>query len=267
MRGLRPAILAAGALILLASPLSAQPVALTPGPPSGERGLIPRYRFHLAAESLAIEDARFDWDADFGGDLDLVDYGLGRITALANYEVMLGEQLQQFDPNQGNYTLDVSVSARWRTAEFAAVFHHMSRHLSDRPKQFPIDWNMVGLRASYDANRRATHLQIDGRALWTVARSFVDYDGELGLTTSLAHDLNPRVSVVANAEAYLMRVDGASSTRSSQNGGRVEGGLRIAGSKGVVEFIAGYERRVDADPFEGRPLTWGYFGFRLLSAS
>ena len=254
-------------LLALASPLAAQVVSLSPGSPSGEQGFLPRYRFHLSAQSLVIDDPRFDWDADFGGDLDLFDYGVGRLTAVANYEAMLGEQLQLFDPNQGNYMLDVSLSYRVRAAEFAGVFHHISRHLSDRPKRFPIDWNMLGARGSYDAARGATHLQLDGRALWTLARSYVDYQGELGLTASLQRDVGPRVTLVANAEAYVLRVDGATSSRGSQNGGRVEGGVRVAGSKGVVEFIAGWERRVDADPFEAKPQNWGFFGFRLLSAN
>jgi hypothetical protein len=261
-----PIALAAAALLALVSPLEAQPVSLTPGPPSGATGLIPRYRFHLAAEALASDDPRFDWDADFGGDLDLVDYGVGRVTALANYEVLLGEQLQQFDPNQGNYALDLSASYRWRTAEFAAVFHHISRHLSDRPKPFPIDWNMAGLRVSYDATLPETHLQLDGRALWTVSKSYVDYAGEVGFTVALRRDLTPRLSLVANTEAYVLRVEGGTSGRGAQNGGRIEGGLRIAGAKGVVEFIGGYERRVDADPFEALPVSWGFVGFRLLSA-
>jgi len=264
-RPLAPAVLVM--LLVLASPVAAQVVSLSPGPPSGEQGFLPRYRFHLSAESLVIDDPRFDWDADFGGDLDLVDYGVGRLTALANYEAMLGEQLQHFDPNQGNYTLDVSLSYRVRAAEFAGVFHHISRHLSDRPKGFPIDWNMLGVRGSYDVNRGATHLQLDGRALWTLARSYVDYQGELGLTASVQRDVRPRATLVANAEAYVLRVDRATSARGSQNGGHIEAGLRVAGSKGIIEFIAGWERRVDADPFLGRPESWGYLGFRLLSAN
>ena len=264
----RPFALAAFVVLFaLASPLAAQPVSLSPGPPSGERGFLPRYRFHLSAESLVINDPRFDWDADFGGDLDLFDYGSGRLVGLANYEAMLGDQLQLFDPNQGNYTLDLSLSYRLRATEFAAVFHHISRHLSDRPKRFPIDWNMLGVRAAYGVSRGATHVQLDGRALGTLARSYVDYQGELGVTASLQRDVRPRVTLVANAEAYVLLVDHATSGRGSQNGGRVEGGLRVAGSKGVLELIAGWERRVDADAFQRLPESWGYFGFRLLSAN
>ena len=67
-----------------------------------------------------------------GGDFDLVDYVYGRLAILADYEAVLGDELQLFDPNQASYTLEVSVSARLRGTELAGVLHHVSRHLSDR---------------------------------------------------------------------------------------------------------------------------------------
>ena len=54
------------------------------------------------------------WDADFGGELDVVDYGVGRFTFEANYQVVVGEEIRYFDPNQGNYILAGNVSARTR---------------------------------------------------------------------------------------------------------------------------------------------------------
>ena len=253
-------------LFASAAPVLAQTVSLTPEPPSGARGLLPRFRFYLSAATLLTDDERFDWDADFGGDIDLVDYGVGRVTALANFETVLGDQLRDFDPNQGNYTLDVSASLRSKRLEAALVFHHISRHLSDRPKPFPIDWNMVGLRVAYEISRPGTRIQIDGRLLDTVTRSFVDYRAEIGGSVSLRRELNPRVSLIASGDGYGMFVETAS-LRGHQNGGRLEAGLRVSGSKGAVELFAGYERRIDADPFEQRPRTWMFAGFRLLSAN
>lgn len=253
-------------LVACAAPALAQTVALTPEPPSGQRGLLSRYRFYLSATSVNSDDDRFDWDADVGGDMDLVDYGTGRITALANFETVLGGEFRQFDPNQGNYTLDVSASLRSKVVEAALVFHHLSRHLSDRPKQFPIDWNMLGVRVAYEISRPGTRIQIDGRLLDAVTRSFVDYRAEVGGSVSVRCELSPRVSLIASGDAYGLLVDESVSGRGHQNGGRLEGGLRVSGSKGAVELFAGYERRIDADPFELRPRTWMFVGFRLLSA-
>ena len=52
------------------------------------------------------------WDADFGGEVDVVDYGVGRVSFTTNYEVVMGTQLRRFDPNQGNYILAGTASAR-----------------------------------------------------------------------------------------------------------------------------------------------------------
>jgi hypothetical protein len=259
----------AGALglgaLLLAPPAVAQPVALAPEAPSGARGLLPRYRFYLSADALRSGDRRFDWDADVGGDLDLLDYGRGRVTALANFETVLGDQLREFDPNQGNYTLDLSASVRSGTTELALVFHHLSRHLSDRAKSFPIDWNMLGLRSSSEWTRAATRVQVDARSLWTLRRSFVDYRAEVGAGARVRRDVSRRLALVAGGELYGLLVDRRQFGRRHQGGGRVELGVRVAGAMGAVELFAGVERRVDADPLDPRPQSWGFLGFRLLS--
>jgi len=67
----------------------------------------PRAEFRMGAEHLSgIDDERFRWDANFGGALDLVDYTAGRLIFAASYQAILGEELQKFDPNQGNYILE-----------------------------------------------------------------------------------------------------------------------------------------------------------------
>jgi hypothetical protein len=105
-----------------------------------------RYDFHLSAAALAIDDDRFSWDTHFGGNLDIFDYVIGRTSVLIDYEAVLGTQLRAFDPNQGNYTLEATSSARLRGTEVALMFHHVSRHLSDRPKTAAIAWNVLGVR-------------------------------------------------------------------------------------------------------------------------
>ncbi|MES1254745.1 MAG: hypothetical protein ABUS56_04005, partial [Acidobacteriota bacterium] len=105
-----------------------------------------RYDFHMSAAALAIDDPRFSWDTHFGGELDVFDYVVGRTSVLVDFEAVLGDEFRAFDPNQGNYTLEVSSSARVSGTEVAAMFHHVSRHLSDRPKPFAVAWNVLGAR-------------------------------------------------------------------------------------------------------------------------
>src|SRR4051812_17644646 len=131
-----------------AVPAAAQPTSGAPAPAQASTAteFLPRYTFHLAAEHLSSDDRQFVWDTNFGGELDLVDCVAGRATFVANYQAILGEQFRRFDPNQGNYILGGSLSLRPRGFEVAAVFHHESRHLSDRVKRQAVDWNMLGAR-------------------------------------------------------------------------------------------------------------------------
>ena len=139
---------------------------------------VPRYEFHLGAERLAQSDPRFVWDTNFGGSIDFVDYGLGRTTFTANYEAVLGQEFRTFDPNQGNYLLDLSSSVRAGGVEVAGMLHHTSRHLSDRPKRFPVDWNMLGVTLRHETRHGALTLVTGGDVMRTILKSYVDYDWE-----------------------------------------------------------------------------------------
>lgn len=99
--GVRHAVVVAGLLGLLATvPALAQaPRAITPAP---ERwGLFTNYNVHIGIETVSGDDPRFQFDMDAGGDLDIWDYVRGRVNTAFNYEAILGEEYQPFDPNQG----------------------------------------------------------------------------------------------------------------------------------------------------------------------
>src|ERR1051325_1810542 len=134
-------------LIRRSLPLVALFACAHPAYAQGPIQFFPRYDFHLGAERLSQSDPRFVWDTNFGGDMDFVDYGRGRATFAANYEAVLGKEFRAFDPNQGDYLLDTSLSGRVHGYEFAALLHHTSRHLGDRFKRIPVAWNMFGVTA------------------------------------------------------------------------------------------------------------------------
>jgi hypothetical protein len=54
------------------------------------------YNFHISLEAISHADPRFRWDAHAAGDLDLVDFGWGRVNLLADYEVVMGDELRPF---------------------------------------------------------------------------------------------------------------------------------------------------------------------------
>lgn len=225
----------------------------------------PRAEFRMGAEHLSgIDDPRFRWDANFGGEVDLVDYSAGRLIFVANYQAILGEELQKFDPNQGNYILEGALTARLRQTEAAVVFHHQSRHLGDRPKDQPVDWNMLGGRVRRAFLLGATYLDAQADLRGTVQRSFVDYRWELDTSLRADRLLRPAIGVFAAGGVRYLGVDGTAA-RDGQTGYRAEGGFRFEGGSGAVELFVAAERRIDPYPMEFGTATWMSAGFRLLS--
>jgi len=242
------------ALVASASPAWAQNPIL----------FFPRFDFRLGADHLSTSDPRFVWDTNFGGDMDFLDYGRGRFTFAANYEAVLGEQFRSFDPNQGSYLLDFSSSLRERGFEVAALFHHTSRHLSDRFKRDPLDWNMLGARVRRDVRRRSMQVHAQGDVLGTLLKSNVDYNWDANGSVQVRIPLRPHISAISEGRLRLIGVDG-SRGRGTQHGARGEAGLRFEGQGGAVELIVAAERRIDAYPFENSAMSWFSAGFRFVS--
>ncbi len=252
---------AAAWLLALAAPAAAQQM---PSPTPAGPGFLTRYDFHLTGTALAIDDARFTWTARFGGDLDLIDYVAGRATITADYETVLGDELRPFDPIQGNYILEAAASLRAGRTEIVGVFHHVSRHLGDRPKVFAIAWNTLGARVLRRWSMGATTLDVNVDGARVVQKAFVDYSWIGQADVVLRRTLSPRAGVFVHGMGQTFGVDPLLARRERQTGGLVEGGVRLEGSGAAMELFAGYERRVDADAIDRRPQHWAMAGFRLL---
>jgi len=230
-------------------------------------GFLTSYRFHLNASRLASNNENFVWDADFGGDIDVFDLQYFRGNMLVNFESIVGNGFRPIDPNQGNYTIDLSTW--WRTvvpgAELGATLHHVSRHLSDRDKDFAIAWNMLGFQYISPLQIGAWDLEIGYRLLKTIRRSFVDYTAEIGGDVRTVRPLHRRVSLVIGGEITLVPVDAAERGRDNQYGGRLEIAARFPGGAGAGEVFVARERRIDAEPFDMQPTNFTMVGFRFLS--
>lgn len=254
-------------LLFFAAPAAAQLLQPTVAPSSGAPEFLSRYDFQLAASALdAPDDVRFSWDTHFGGSLDVVDYVVGRTAMRVDYEAVLGHEYRAFDPNQGNYTLEASSSLRIGDAtEVVGIFHHVSRHLSDRPKQPAIAWNEAGVRLLHRLELGDTTVDADLEGGAVVQHAIVDYHwiGELGLV--VRHPITPRVGAFAQGSGQLIGVDETINGRGTQAGGVAEAGLRIAGRGGALEVFAGFERRIDAYPIGIESKQWALAGFRLVS--
>ncbi len=259
---IRRAALASCFTIVAAARAGAQQPLREP-PSSGQ--FLSRFDFHLSAAGLAASDPRFKWDTHWGGDFDFVDYVRGRLTFLADYEAVLGKEFRLFDPNQGNYTLEVSSSFRVGGTEFAGALHHLSRHLGDRPNRQAIAMNVATARVlrQVDVGTATLALRADGGPV--VARAYVDYTWMAVGEALLRRPLTPHAGLFGRAHAEIYAVDHAIAGRSRQQGGRLEAGVRLAGTGGALELFGGYERVVDAYPLDRQPLRWAFAGFRIVN--
>lgn len=234
-------------------------------PPARGAAFLSRFAFGAGIERIfAADDPRFEWDAKWGAELDLIDYGPGALTFGAAYEVLLGDEFREFDPNQGNYTLGGSASIDAGPVELAGVFHHVSRHLSDRPKRSAVDWNMMGgrVRTGFARGRTAVQGRMDIRGV--VAKSFVDYEWEVDAEARALVRMTPRTALVGLGALRVVGVDG-SRGRGNQHGWRADGAIRFDGSAAALELFAAVERRIDPYQLEFSTLTWLTTGFRLGS--
>ena len=243
-------------------------VAQTPNdneePPAAHVQLLPRTTFLLSAEHLADQDLAFVWDMNFGGALDVIDYGAGRATFVANYQAILGDEFRHFDPNQGNYVLSGTASLRARGVEVAGVFYHQSRHLADRDNRVAVAWNMAGVRLerSLTTGRARVDGRVDVRGV--VARAFVDYTWEIEGAVRSDVQIRPTVAVLFAGTIRRLGVDD-SQNRGDQTGFRGETGVRFEGRRGAMEFFLAAEQRIDPSPLQFGTARWASVGFRLLS--
>ena len=232
--------------------------------PAEAQEWFPRFDFHLDGEYATSGDPRFNWFFDFGGDVDVVRNDRVRAVFIANYEAGAGEQFRRFDVNQANYMLEGALLFRAGGVELGPVWHHVSRHLSDRPTRFPIDWNMISLRVrdAHTTGRVDMSWRADARA--TVTNAFVDYSWEFEAHGGLGYHLTPRFALTAANTWRVVGVDG-SRGRGTQLEGRVEAGLRMQGRAAAAELFVGAERRIDPYPIEFATASWFLAGLRLSS--
>jgi hypothetical protein len=224
---------------------------------------MPRFDFALWAAALKHEDERFSWDAHFGGDIDVFDYVHGRISSFMDYQTVLGSEFRPFDPYQSNYVLEVSSSLRTRAGELAGIFHHVSRHLGDRPKEFAIAWNVLGVRFLRQERLGGVTVDVVADIGAITQHSYVDYRWAGNGDVVVHRPLTPRTGVYLRGTTHVMGVN-EERARDTQVGARAEGGVRFLGDAGAGELFLGYERRVDADPLDFTAQRWFLVGFRAL---
>jgi hypothetical protein len=213
---------------------------------------------------LSSDSPRYNWEANYGGEFGIVAYGRTQLTFVANYQAVLGEQMWEFDPNQGNYLVAGSLTTVFGGIEAGPTFYHQSRHLSDRAKDFPVDWNMLGGRVAKHIEEGAgtVDLRVDLRR--SIVKSYVDSEWELNAGGRGQYRLHRHVALVGGGFLRRLTVDDTHG-RGPQTGGRVDGGIRIDGTNAAVEFFLAVERRIDPYPLDFGTERWTSVGMRFIS--
>jgi len=226
---------------------------------------MPRYDFGLAITHVASPDSRFSWDGVIDADFDLVDYAKGRTSFLAQYDVVMGNQLRPFDPNQGDYTFEITSSLRVHKTEIAGLFHHLSRHLSDRQNVESIAYNSMGARLLHNFTIGKFRLNVREDFAGVIRRNFLDYAWTNDLNISSRRPFTRSMQLFGSADIATFGIVQSVDSRPSQNGIRLESGVHFKGANGSIELFTGWEKRVDAYPLQRTSERWALAGFRIQS--
>lgn len=250
-------------LLVCASRATAQ---VPPASSGASPAFFTRADFSLSWEWLQTSDPRFTWDSHVGVDLDLFAYRAARLNLTADYEAVLGSERRAFEINHENYRIEASGAYVVHSIEVAGVFHHSSRHLSDRANSAVIAWNIAVLRAGRQIAVGKAILNAQLEVGHVLQHTYVDYAWTSGLRLAIRRPLNQRAALFAAGAGGLIGVDPKKAGRTERLcGARLETGVRIRGQTADVEFFASYERRIDAYPIDRVRVRWSGIGFRFLS--
>ena len=210
-------------------------------------------------------ETAFDWDLDMSIDFDVFDLGFSRFNVFGNFETIIGSELRAIDPNQSNYTVDLSIFFRLPRGELAGTFHHASRHLVDRARRDSVAWNMLGI--AYGDRFSIGHLEVDTgvRSMGILRRHSMDYLGQFEAYVNMAHLITPTLAIIAGADAVIIPVKSEKFDQGTRNGGRAEAGMRFLAGAAAIDLFAAWERRIDASSVDRETVNWAQFGLRLAA--
>jgi hypothetical protein len=244
--------------------VSAQTPAPDPGAPAAiTPGFLTRTGVSIGLAHLTAGDPHFNWAARFHGDIDVADYGRGRINLYGEYDAVFGSERRVFDLNHENYTVDVSATYRAGASEFFGVIHHVSRHLTDRLNTRAIARNSNGaaVQRTFAGDRNSARVRIELAHVFQ--HTYVDYTWTAWLTVAADTRIAPHLVIYGKANGGFQGVDRAIAGRDRLCGARFEGGTHVLGLKGGADLYLAYERRIDAYPLSYQRSRWVEFGFRL----
>jgi hypothetical protein len=232
------ALKAAAVLTALGAPLHAQPAQF-----------LTDTSLRLTAARYAPAEVDIYWDGWIGAGIGLARFRDATLYLDGDVETVLGNERRLFEANQSNYHLELGVRRPMPWGEASAFIHHVSRHAVDRPKDPPIDWNvvMIGGQGRFDlpgpGRVRSRWRASAGRMLHV---SNVGYRWEARAATE--HDLVRRHWGGAFLGADLRAMKAVSTPLFPRTGffdAKLEGGVRLVRERRSFEAFVAAERRND----------------------
>ena len=227
--------------------------------------LLPDVSVHLEAARYAPVETDLHWVGWIGAGAGLL--AVEHVTAYftADVETVIGNTRRAFDANQANYHLETGLRRRLGERHQATLFfHHVSRHLVDRPKIQAVDWNVLGLR--FDGRRPGrVPVAFSLAAGHTTLASLVGYRWEASGHVDAAVLAGEKAEAYVGGDVRFVTVERSDAfprgdflDRSAEAGARWRRGGR------TLETFVAWERRNDV--FVERPgaRSRARIGFRVL---
>jgi len=271
---LRAFVAVFGIALFASTPHASAQTAPLPAPfAEGDNGFLTRGDWLLSVAPMSSGDPRFSWSVRQRFDVDVAHYPRGRVNLFFDNEIVMGSERRSFDFNHGNTMFETSASGVLPGGvEASLVFHHVSRHLIDRPADRVVAWHTVAGRVEKPLAIGRSTVTATAEFHRVVQHTYVDYQWLSQFTGRFEQPFANHVRVFAGVSGGMVGVDpsvlddfGKPLNRDRQSGGRVEAGVHLPSAKAALDLFLAYERRVDAYPLARVPLSWVEAGFRLSS--
>ena len=220
---------------------------LTAGARAGDVELLPDVTARLEGSYYVPPEDAFVWDTWIGGGAGLLRVKGTTAYLTADVETILGRERRAFDANQVGYHLETGLRIRAGRHLVVPFFHHVSRHLVDRPKTQLVDWNVLGVRVVGPLpgalpGRGRYSASVGHTVEWRSVGYQWEVEGVLDLEVARRSWGDP----YPEADVRFVSVDAhASLPRGAFVDFLGQGGVRFASGGRSLEVFAAYEHRND----------------------
>ena len=232
---------------------------------AGDVELLPDVTARLEGAYYVPSEDAFVWDTWIGGGAGLLRVKRTTAYLTADVETILGRERRPFDANQVGYHLETGLRIRAGRLLVVPFFHHVSRHLVDRPKSELVDWNTLGVLV---AGPLPSALPVVGR--WsasvghTVEWRSVGYEWEVEGVLDLVVVQRPWGAPYLSADVRFVSVDERSSLpRGDFVDFLGQGGLRFGKGGRNLDLFVAYEHRNDVEVLEPGARDRALLGLRI----